>query len=221
VTRGSLRALVVDWGGVLTVPLDGAMAAWAESDGVDYAHFADVLRSWRTLAEGESGQGPAAGPVHALERGEMAVAEFERLLAGELEARGSVVTASGLLGRMLAGLEQPEPAMHALVRRARAAGVRTALLSNSWGNEYDRRGWEDMFDAVVISGEVGMRKPEERIYRHAAELLDLPTSACVMVDDLPWNVEGARAAGMAAVLHRGAVDATAAELEGMLGVPLR
>ena len=50
--------------------------------------------------------------------------------------------------------------MSGLVRRARLAGVRTALLSNSWGDQYLRDGWQDMFDAVVISGEVGMRKPE-------------------------------------------------------------
>jgi HAD superfamily hydrolase (TIGR01509 family) len=149
----------------------------------------------------------------------MSAAEFEQLLADELHARGSRVTASGLLGRMLAGLEEPEVRMHAVVRRARAAGVRTALLSNSWGNSYDRRGWEEMFDVVVISGEVGMRKPEARIFEHTAELMDLPTGACVMVDDLPWNVDGARAAGMAAVLHR-EVEETARALESLLRIPL-
>jgi epoxide hydrolase-like predicted phosphatase len=214
------RALVVDWGGVLTVPLDGAMAAWADADGVDFEHFTDVLRGWRSLAEGESGLGPAAVPVHALERGEMTPGEFEQLLAGELDARGSPVSAAGLLGRMLAGLEQPEPAMHAVVRRARASGLRTALLSNSWGNTYDRTGWDEMFDAVVISGEVGMRKPEARIFRHTAELLSVGTTECVLVDDLPWNVDGARATGMDAVLHRGDVPETVAELERLLGVPL-
>jgi putative hydrolase of the HAD superfamily len=215
------QALIVDWGGVLTVPLDGAMAAWASADGVDYEHFADVMRSWRALAEAESGTGPAAAPVQALERGEMSPEDFEQLLAAELGTRGSRVDAAGLLGRMLAGLEQPEPAMYELVRRARRAGARTALLSNSWGNTYDRTGWDELFDAVVISGEVGMRKPEQRIYTHAADLLELPASACVMVDDLPWNVEGAVAAGMTAVLHTGDVAATAVEVETALGLAPR
>lgn len=214
------RALVVDWGGVLTVPLDGAMAAWAEADGVDFEHFADVLRGWRELAQGEAGVGPAAAPVHALERGEMAPEDFERLLADELGARGSRVTATGLLGRMLAGLEVPEPGMHDLVRRVRGAGLRTALLSNSWGNTYDRTGWDEMFDAVVISGEVGMRKPEPEIFTHVCDLLELPPSACVMVDDLPWNVDGARAVGMDAVLHAGDVAATTREATRLLGVRL-
>lgn len=211
------RALLVDWGGVLTVPLDGAMAAWAESDGVDVEHYLDVLRAWRELEEGEAGAGPAAAPVHALERGEMQPEEFERLLADELHLRGSAVSATGLLQRMLAGLEEPEPAMLDLVRRARADGVPTALLSNSWGNTYDRTGWDEMFDAVVISGEVGMRKPEARIFTHTADLLGVPPQECVMVDDLPWNVEGARAVGMAAVLHRGDVAATTAEVRRLLG----
>lgn len=212
-------ALVVDWGGVLTQPLNQSTAAWAEADGVDPAHFGEVLKGWHTLARAEAGDGLDAGPVAALERGEIAVAEFEVLLADELGRLGSPVSAQGLLGRLLAGLEQPEPRMFDLVRTARAAGVRTALLSNSWGNTYPRQGWDSLFDAVVISGEVGMRKPEERIYRHTAVLLDLPTSACVMVDDLPWNVEAARAVGMDAVLHTDPA-LTAEALEPLLGVPL-
>jgi HAD superfamily hydrolase (TIGR01509 family) len=73
---------------------------------------------------------------------------------------------------------------------------------------------------VVISGEVGMRKPEHRIFVHAADLLGVPPAQCVMVDDLPWNVEAARSAGMAAVLHTD-VASTASELERLFGVPLR
>ncbi|MFC5998588.1 HAD family hydrolase [Quadrisphaera sp. GCM10027208] len=213
------KALLVDWGGVLTVPLDGAMAAWAQADGIDYEHFTDVMRTWHSLAQAEAGGGPGAAPVHALERGEIAVEDFERLLAEELAARGSHVQAAGLLGRMLAGLEQPDPLMHDLVRRARRAGLRTVLVSNSWGNTYDRTGWDELFDAVVISGEVGMRKPEPRIFHHAAALADVPVEACVLVDDLPWNVEGARRTGMAAVLHRGDTAATAAELHRLTGIP--
>ncbi len=212
-------ALVVDWGGVLTAPLPDAMGAWARADGVDYEHFADVLRGWRLLADAEEGVGTAAPPVHALERGELEAVDFERLLADELGRRGSPVPATGLLARMLGGLAEPDAAMHDLVRRARAAGVRTALLSNSWGHSYDRTGWDEMFEVTVISGEVGMRKPEARIYARTAELLGVAPAACVMVDDLPWNVDGARGAGMAAIRH---VDAatTAAALEPLLGVGL-
>ena len=214
-----VAALVIDWGGVLTQPLKESTEAWARADGVDPEHFGEALRGWRVLAEAEAGEGVDAGPVAALERGEISVADFEVLLADELGRLGSPVTAHGLLGRMLAGLEEPDTAMFEVVRAAHDAGLRTALLSNSWGNTYPREGWDSLFDAVVISGEVGMRKPEERIYRHTASLLGLPTEVCVMVDDLPWNVDAARAAGMYAVLHTDPV-ATVAELEPLLGLPL-
>jgi putative hydrolase of the HAD superfamily len=238
--------LVVDWGGVLTPSLDGAMAAWTAHDGVSYEHFRDVLRSWvepggQGLATGsesverqvsEAGapvarleeaddSGPAGqSPVHQLERGELPVAAFEAVLAAELARRGSPVRPDGLLRRMLGGLAELEDDMLGLVRRARAAGVRTALLSNSWGNDYPEQLWDGFFDILVISGRVGMRKPEPEIFRHTCDLLSLPPSSCVMVDDLARNVAGAVAVGMAGVLHA-SYEQTAGELEILFGIPLR
>ena len=58
-----------------------------------------------------------------------------------------------------------------------------------------------MFDAVVISGEVGMRKPEARIFEHTLELLGLPAAECVFVDDLPHNVAAAAGLGLVGVQH--------------------
>lgn len=250
---GSFSALVVDWGGVLTPPLDGAMTAWAHREGVDLGHYRDLLRSWvgsrRPGAEALSrlavapgrgvvlpspdaqpapgSTGPAAdveqsegdptwhdggSPVHLLERGEMPVGEFDAALAAGLAERGSPVDADGLTRRMLADFAELDASMVGLVRRARDAGIRTALLSNSWGNEYPAELMDGLFDAVVISGEVRMRKPELRIYRHTAELLGVPPGECVMVDDLPHNVAAAAAAGMVGVLHR-SYDETLGELE--------
>ena len=120
---------------------------------------------------------------------------------------------------MLGGLATLDDDMLGLVRRARAAGVRTALLSNSWGDHYPEELWDGLFDAVVISGRVGMRKPDERIFRHAAGLLHLEPAECVMVDDLPHNVAGAVAAGMVGVLHT-SYGATLAELEVLFDIPL-
>ncbi len=92
--------------------------------------------------------------------------------------------------------------MHAALLAVRAAGLRTGLLSNSWGmSDYPRDLFPSLFDAVVISGEVGMRKPEERIFRHAAGLLGLDPAECVFVDDIEVNVTAAEAIGMTAVLH--------------------
>jgi HAD superfamily hydrolase (TIGR01509 family) len=94
------------------------------------------------------------------------------------------------------------------------------VLSNSWGNEYPMQGWDELFDAVVISGEVGMRKPEPRIFEHVLRLIDLPATECVFVDDLPHNVTAAVELGFVGVVHR-TYDETAAELEAILGRRLR
>jgi epoxide hydrolase-like predicted phosphatase len=230
-----LRGLLVDWGGVLTVPLDGAMARWAAADGVDFEQFRSILRDWsRHEHEHDFPHEPelgfqqvsqdaaerAAPLVHRLERGELHAADFERQLADELSRCGTPVAADGLLARMLGDLGGLEDDMITLIRRARAAGIRTALLSNSWGDHYPDELWDDLFDAVVISGRVGMRKPEPAIFAHTAELLDLPAHECVMVDDLARNVHAAVAAGMVAVHHHD-YEATALELEVLFGVPLR
>jgi epoxide hydrolase-like predicted phosphatase len=96
----------------------------------------------------------------------------------------------------------------------------TALLSNSWGLDYPREIWGDLFDVVVISGEVGMRKPESRIFHLAAERLGLPPRACVFVDDLAPNVRGAAAVGMVGV-HHVTPQQTIEELEALFGISLR
>lgn len=81
---------------------------------------------------------------------------------------------------------------------------RTALLSNAWPNVrgYIEDEWEiaDVFDLIVISAEVGLVKPDPQIYQIALDGLDLPASACVFIDDFQRNVDGARAAGLHALL---------------------
>ena len=113
----------------------------------------------------------------------------------------------------------PDEAMIGGVLAARRAGLRTAMLSNSWGEDrYDRSQLEALFDTWVISGEVGVRKPDPAIYALAVERIGLAAEACVFVDDLPGNLKPARALGMATVVHRGDADATLAEVSGLLGV---
>jgi epoxide hydrolase-like predicted phosphatase len=191
--------------------------AWADSDGVDLAHYVAIMRDWFGDAVGLEAE---INPVHALERGELAVPHFEERLAHELTKRtGHPVQAGGLVARMFAFFDLL-PDMPALVRRARQAGIRTALLSNSWGLEYPRDGWDDMFDAIIISGEVGMRKPEERIYRYAADAVGLDVRECVFVDDMSVNIQAAVELGMIGVLHR-EYEATALELEAVFDLSLR
>jgi epoxide hydrolase-like predicted phosphatase len=214
---GELRGVITDWGGVLSTPILTAVRAWIEADGIDWESYRAVMRPWVTQAYDVNG---AENPVHALERGECSIAEFEQILAARLlRLDGTAVPAAGLLRRMFAGM-LPVPAMYDTIRALRVAGFGTALLSNSWGcEEYPRADFPGLFDTVVLSGEVGMRKPEEAIFRHAAQTLGLPPDECVFVDDMPANVAAAQALGMTGVLHTEAAS-TAKTLQDLLGVPL-
>ena len=116
-----------------------------------------------------------------------------------------------MLTRMFSGM-RVEASMIDVVRMARSTGVRTGLLSNSWGLDYERDGWDALFDAVVISGEVGLRKPDPAIYALAAQRLGLSREQIVFIDDLRPNVQAAAAAGMVGVQHVG-LETTVSELE--------
>jgi epoxide hydrolase-like predicted phosphatase len=208
-----LRGLVVDYGGVLTNSLGDAMRGWAEEAGVDHDEFGALMREWLL-------EGAADNPAHALERGHLSDAEFSVALAARLRrADGTALPSDGLLRTMMAGLVPNSSPMVAVVLRARQQGVRTALLSNSWGLDYDRTGWDALFDAVVISGEVGLRKPEPEIYRLTAERLGLGPEECVFVDDLAPNVRGAAAVGMVGV-HYVDHGRVVTELEELLALAL-
>lgn len=212
----TLQGLVVDWGGVLTERLDLAVRAWAEQEQIDFEHYREAMRRWFSPEEQLEAE---INPIHALERGEMTVPDFEARLAAEIRRLdGEPVQTAGLLGRMFSTFETAH-AMNALVTRAKRHGIRTALLSNSWGNRYPRDGWDDMFDVVVISGEVGLRKPEPEIFDLACRRLEVGPGACVFVDDLEINVAAAGELGMTGVLHR-SYEQTAARLEELFGVPL-
>ncbi|MFI6832204.1 HAD family hydrolase [Kribbella sp. NPDC050241] len=215
-----LRGLLVDWGGVLTSGLEEALRRWAELDGFDFDSYLQAVLAWLPAENPADATAEAElNPVHALERGQIAVPDFERKLASILLRRdGTPVPAEGLIERMFAHFEH-QPAMSALVRRARSLGIRTALLSNSWGNTYPRDTWDGMFDDIVISGEVGMRKPDQEIFLLAARRLDLKPEECVFVDDLELNVEAARALGMAGILHT-SYDETRRALESLFGADL-
>ena len=203
-----MQGLIVDWGGVLTMPIHTAIGSWLKSAGVDTNHYGEVVRGWVEPLAGES------SPVHQLERGELGVADFEHLLSQALARAGSTVEARGLVGAMFADLAIYEDAMTSLVIRARSAGIRTALLSNSWGNDYDRSDWPEMFDTVVISGEVGMRKPEPAIFELVLHRIGLPAQECVFIDDMAHNIVAAQKVGLAGIVHR-TFDETAAELKAL------
>jgi epoxide hydrolase-like predicted phosphatase len=211
------RGVITDWGGVFTTSILTTVRAWIEADEIDWESYRTVMRRWVSKAyDIDSG----TSPIHALERGECPADEFERILAARLfRTDGGAVAAEGLLQRMFAASERV-PAMYDAIYALRGAGLRTALLSNSWGpGGYPREDFPGLFDAVVISGEVGMRKPEEGIFRHAADALGLAPGSCVFIDDMEANVAAAVDCGMTGVLHTEAA-LTVATLQDLLGVPL-
>lgn len=219
-----MRAVIVDWGGVLTQPIRDTVRAWIAADQIDWDTYVAVVGPWLSEAydplqpppaqngqdgrdgrdgrDRRDGRNGAVNPVHALERGECTVAEFELLLAERLvTTTGAKVRADGLLTRMLSAT-RPDLQMYQVIRELRGRGIRTALLSNSWGAAmYPWQDFPALFDAVVISGEVGMRKPEQRIFLHTAGLLSITPAECVFVDDLEGNVTAAIGCGMTGVHH--------------------
>lgn len=205
-------ALVFDWGGVMTVSVPEFVGAWLHAEAVDREVYGRIMRDWMGR------DALPDNPVARLETGELTVTEFERLLAAELiTTSGARIEQDGLLRRMFGGAT-PDPVMVELVRKARAAGLHTALLSNSWGEGYPSDLLIELFETVVISGRVGLRKPDERIYRHTLDQIGVPAGRAVFFDDAPVNVEAAQAVGMHAFRHTTA-DGTRAAL-ATLGVTL-
>lgn len=200
----SRTALIVDFGGVLTTDIWSAFASFCEAEGLAPETVRELFR----------GDAEALALLRGLETGKLTDAEFERRFGGLLE----LADHEGLIARMFAGL-RPDEQMIRAVRTARARGVSTGLISNSWGLGIYDRAPTDLFDATVISGEVGLHKPQPEIYRLACERLAVEPGAAVFVDDLRENCAGAEEIGMTAVLHRDSGQ-TIARLEELLGVPL-
>jgi epoxide hydrolase-like predicted phosphatase len=211
-----LRGVITDWGGVLTNPIAESVNAWLEADGIDRDSYVTVMRQWVSQAYGSQ---ESESPIHALERGESTHAEFELALGSQLKLiGGGPVPVDGLLTRMWAGSRRDQEMLD-LFRRLKAAGVPTGLLSNSWGSDYGypRELFPEMFNVVVISAEVGMRKPEPRIFLHVAGLLGLEPGECVFIDDIQQNITVAEELGFTGILHTDAAS-TALRVSELLGI---
>ena len=194
--------LLVDFGGVLTTSVWDSFADFCREQGVAEDSMRRLFR-----------EDPAAlADLRELETGRMEEQEFERRFAERL----GLQDAADLIDSMFRGMKPCEP-MVAAVGAARAEGVRTGLVSNSWStSHYDRSMLTKLFDAVVISAEVGLHKPQPEIYLLASKRLAVEPERCVFVDDLRENCVGAEAVGMTAILHRDVAD-TVARMEELLG----
>jgi len=201
------RALLIDFGGVLTTSVHDAMRAFAReiSDDEDL-----VLRLLATDPESNA-------LLVGNENGTIDDAAFERGFARRLTAHGAPVEAEGLLRRVQSGFA-PDAAMVDGLAALRAAGVPVALVTNQFGQDcYEGFDLAALADVVVISSEIGVRKPSRRIYAVACERLAVAPQDCVMVDDIRHNLDGAARLGIAGVLHRGAAT-TLAELDARFGL---
>jgi putative hydrolase of the HAD superfamily len=193
-----ISAVICDFGGVLTTPLVGSFLAFQEHSGVSLEELGTAMAKLALESDGEH-------PLFKLEKGEISEADFLRLLG---EALGGDVALEGFGERYFEHLH-PNEEMIELMRRLRQRGLRMALLTNNV------REWEplwraklpdidEIFEVVVDSAFVGMRKPEPGIYELTLERLGdgVAASNCLFVDDTEANCEMAAELGMTTVHYR-------------------
>jgi epoxide hydrolase-like predicted phosphatase len=207
-----IKALVVDYGGVLTTPLQEPMLAFATEIGLELQDFVRVALA------------PYAGGEDSLitdfETGRLSEEEFSTAFAARLsEFTGKEIDPANLVARLFGGVRLEETMLEA-VGRVRKAGLQTALLSNSWGLDlYPKERFAQLFDVVLISGEVGLRKPDRAIFDLLLEQLRLSAEMCLFVDDYPGHLQAAAELGMNTLLHV-TPERTISELEEALTLDL-
>jgi putative hydrolase of the HAD superfamily len=205
------RAVICDFGGVLTTPLIDSFVHYQEQSGVS---FEEVVKAMHGLAE-RTGK----HPLYELEKGLLSEAEFARSLEEEM---GGGVDLSSLSDMYFDHL-QPNTPMIEFVRGLRVErGLRSALLTNNV-REWEPK-WramlpeiDEVFEIVVDSAFVGMRKPDPAIYELTVERLGegVQPSDCVFIDDVDVNIHAAEALGMTGV-HFRSTDQAIADIEAAL-----
>jgi epoxide hydrolase-like predicted phosphatase len=201
------RGLLVDFGGVLTSNIFESFEAFCVAEGLAPERVRDAFRN----------EDDGRRLLFDLELGKLANEEFEQRFGTHLGLAPE--RAEGLIERLFGGMKA-DRAMEMAVVMAKRQGVRTGLISNSWGAaNYELDRFPELFDAWVISGEEGMRKPDPAIYALGAERIGLAPEDCVFVDDLKGNLKPARAMGMATV-HHVTAEQTIPQLEELLDVKL-
>ena len=201
--------LICDFGGVLTTPLQEGFLAYQDESGVSLEELGRAM--------GRAADEHGEHPLFVLERGEITEAEFRARIETHLEDGFDLARLRSLYFERL----DPNRAMIDFVRGLRGRGVRTALLTNNV------REWEplwraklpevdELFEVVVDSAFVGLRKPDYAIFQLTLERLGgVAPERCVFVDDLDVNCEAARGLGMAAVRFETAEQAIP-EIEAFL-----
>jgi putative hydrolase of the HAD superfamily len=193
--------LICDFGGVLTTPLQEGFLAYQEESGVSMEELGKAM--------GRAAEEHGDHPLFVLERGEITEAEFRARIEPHLEDGFDLSRLRSLYFERI----EPNRPMIEFVRELRGRGVRAALLTNNvreweplWRSKLPEV--DELFELVVDSAFVGLRKPDPAIFELTLERLGgIAPQRCVFVDDLDVNCEAARALGMAAVRFENAEQA--------------
>lgn len=209
----AIEAVLWDYGGVFSGSPFVAMAGVARELGVDPQRYLEIVF------------GPydddTDHPWHRLERGELAlaVARDEIIALGRSEGIDS--DPLHLFGAMSRGGAGMRAEVVDFARGLKSAGLRSALVTNNAAEfrDYWRRSipLDELFHCVIDSSEVGVRKPDPRIFELALEQLGVPAARAVFLDDYAGNVAAARRVGMQGVLVSDDYAAALAALAGLLG----
>ena len=207
-----IKAIVSDFGGVLTTPLVQSFMAFQDQTGITTETLGKAMQAATEANGGEN-------PLFEMERGEITEDAFLALLTEHLEPLLGHHPEMHRFREIYFEALQPNPEMIELMRELKGEGYRMAMLTNNV------REWEplwrsmlpvdEIFETVVDSGFVGCRKPESKIYALTLERLGEPAESCLFIDDVLVNVEGARRAGMRAV-HFEDSEQTIAEVRAAL-----
>jgi putative hydrolase of the HAD superfamily len=212
-----IEVVISDFGGVVTTPIDASFWAFARQFDIPLETVRAALDA-RTARDG-------AHPLHVLEVGAMTEAEFVRGLSEDLAVLGHNGIPTDGFAEAYFGHLRPNMSMIAELRNWKARGLRLAMLTNNVA-EWEPH-WramlpvDELFETVVDSAFVGVRKPDPRIYEITLERLGVEASACVLIDDLAENCAAATELGMHAVHFFNTATTIAAVEQLLRGIPPR
>ena len=205
-----MKAVISDFGGVITLPLNQAFARAHEEMGVPLTALGDAMK----LAASRSDE----PPLYKLERGQMTDPEFMAIMQATIsEVVGREVALDNYGERLMRELRANE-ALLAYYAELKARGVRLAILTNNvreWQPRWMPLLPDGMFELIVDSGFEGVRKPEPEIYERTLSRLGLEATDCAFVDDLEVNVKAADELGLHGVWFR-TTDQAVAELDSLV-----
>ncbi len=212
------RVIISDFGGVLTNPLEEAFLRFQSDSGVPLEELGKAMF--------EIGERDGENPLYRLEKGQLAYADFEHQLETQLELQLGSRPDFAQFAESYFNALSPNTAFLDYLFEYKSDGGRLALLTNNI-REWEPR-WramlpiEELFETVVDSGFVGMRKPDPEIYELTFEriralegLADVEPGECVLVDDIEINCSGAVDFGFKAVRYHGSFESVTGQLAAL------